>query len=128
MREPDELLRPVDLGLSRDEVEFMVAGFGQWNGPARPEPGPAQLVGFDNADEMADGIPRLRDALRGGAPLSRRDWRRALIATELIFGSDAFGAGVEWEVVTGRDDRRDVGLLREIQRKLVGVCPPPPTE
>jgi hypothetical protein len=127
MREPDELLRPVDVGLNRDEVELMVEGFGQWYGPARPEPESAQLVGFESADEMADGVSRLRAALRGGAALSRRDWKRALIATELIFGSDAFGAGVEWEIVTGRDDRRDLRLLREVQRKLVGVCPSPPT-
>lgn len=125
MREPNEVLRPIDVGLNREEVEFMIVGFGQWYGPARPEAVSAQLVGYDTTDEMADGISHLRDALRAGAALSRRDWKRVLIATELIFGSDAFGAGVEWKIVTARDEVRDLRLLREIQRKLVGVCPPP---
>jgi hypothetical protein len=73
---------------------------------------------------MADGTEQMRDALASGAAISRRDWKRALIATELIFGSDTFGAGVEWEIVTGRDEGADLRLLRELQRKLVGVCPP----
>jgi len=41
----------------------------------------------------------------------------------LIFGSDTFGAGVEWETVTGRDEIADLALLREVQRRLVAVCP-----
>jgi hypothetical protein len=87
MREPNEVLPPIDVGLNREEVEFMVVGFGQWFGPVRPEAVSAQLVGYGTTDEMADGISRLRDALRAGAALSRRDWKRVLIATELILGA-----------------------------------------
>jgi hypothetical protein len=125
MRRPEEKLRPVDVGLNAEEVQLMVEGFAHWFGPAHPEPESAQLAGFSTAEDMADGVARLRDALRAGAAITRRDWKRALIATELIFASDAFGAGVEWEIVTGRDEVQDLGILREIQRKLVGVCPRP---
>jgi hypothetical protein len=116
------MLRPTDLDLNSAEVEFIVHGLEQWNGPARPEAPSARLVGYDGSDAMAEGVLQMRDALASGAALSRRDWERALIATELIFGSDTFGAGVEWETVTGRDDVADLRLLREIQRKLVAVC------
>ena len=126
MSDPDEQVRPVDLGLTRAEVDFMVSGFGEWFGPARPAPESATLAGFASVGEMADGIRSLRNAILAGEAVSRRDWRRALIATELIFGSDTFGVGVEWETVTGRDEVVDLKHLRELQRKLVGVCPPPP--
>lgn len=102
----------------------MLDGFDQWSGPARPQPESAQLVGFDGPEEMAEGIRRLRGAIASGEATSRLDWKRALIATELIFASDTFGAGVEWEIVTGRDEVADLRILREVQRKLVGVCPP----
>jgi len=103
----------------------MVDGFDQWSGPARPQPESAQLMGFGSPDEMAAGIDHMRELLATGQAMTRREWMRTLIATELIFGSDAFGAGVEWEIVTGRDEIADLRLLREIQRKLVGVNPSP---
>jgi hypothetical protein len=40
-----------------------------------------------------------------------------------MFASDTFGAGVEWEIVTGRDESEDLRLLRAVQRKLVAVGP-----
>lgn len=124
MRAPDEIMRPVDLGLTQSEIAFIVAGLDQWCGPARPEPESARLVGFGSLQEMAAGLDRIQDRLATVGQLSRRDWKHVLIATELIFGSDTFGAGVEWETVTGRDEVADLALLRELQRKLVGVCPP----
>jgi hypothetical protein len=122
------MLRPVDLGLNQAEVEFILDGFDQWGGPAGPQPESAQLMGFRSADDMASSLNGMRDALAAGEAMSRRAWKRALIATELLFGSDTFGAGVEWETVTGRNDVEDLRLLRGIQRKLVGVCPPPPSD
>jgi hypothetical protein len=41
---------------------------------------------------------RLKPLVLGGQPLSRRDWRRALIATEIVFASDVFGAGWDWSI------------------------------
>jgi hypothetical protein len=121
--DPDELLRPVALGFSRDEQRFIVEGLKHWGGPADPQPESAVLAGFDGVQQMYASTERLRRSLEGGEPLSRRDWRRIMILTELIFASDTFGAGVEWETVTGRDEVTDLRLLRRVQRKLVAVCP-----
>ena len=123
--DPDEVLRPVDLGLTQDEWRFIIDGLAQWGGPARPRHEPAVLAGFANAEEMDSGAERFLRALESEEPLSRRDWRRVVVLTELIFGSDTFGVGVEWETVTGRDEVADLRLLREVQRKLVAVCPHP---
>jgi hypothetical protein len=119
MREPDpgEPLRRVDLDLTRDVLSFVIAGLGQWGGPARPEPESAGIAGFRDVEEMSAATERLRRSLESDEPLSRRDWRRVVVLTELIFGSDTFGAGVEWGTVTGRDEVTDLALLRELQRK-----------
>jgi hypothetical protein len=121
--DPDEMLRPIDVGLTEDERRFIIAGLRQWGGPARARDESAALSGFATADEMHAGSVRLRRAIEGLQDLSRRNWQRVLVLTELIFGSDAFGAGVEWETVTGRDEVADLRLLREVQRKLAGICP-----
>ena len=123
--DPDETLRPVDVGLTEAERDFVTRGLCEWGGPARAAQESAILAGFADAEEMYAGTQRLRRALERQEPLSRRDWRRAAILTELIFASDFYGAGVEWEIVTGRDEVADLRLLRELQRKLIGVCPPP---
>lgn len=123
--DPDALLRPVDLGLTQDERRFIIDGLAQWGGPARARHEPAVLAGFTNAEEMDSGTERFQRALESEEPLSREDWRRVVVLTEVIFGSDTFGAGVEWETVTGRDEVTDLRLLREVQRKLVAVSPSP---
>lgn len=120
-RDPDELLRPVDLGLTNDELELIVAGIGQWGGPASPRPESARLVGFATAEQMTAEFARRKPALRDRQAITRREWRRILVATELIFASDVYGAGVEWETVTGRDEAADLRLLRGVQRKLAAV-------
>jgi hypothetical protein len=73
---------------------------------------------------MADAVNRIRTVLHSDGHLARREWRSTLVAAELVFGSDTYGAGVEWEIVTGADDAESLNVLRELQRKLVGVCPP----
>jgi hypothetical protein len=102
----------------------MADGLEQWGGPARPEPESASMADFDDVEEMRAATTRLHQSLVARDALSRRDWWRILVLTELIFGSDTFGAGVEWETVTGRDEIADLALLREVQRKLVRVRPP----
>lgn len=121
--DPNEPLRPVDLGLTEDELSFIAAGLAQWGGPARARPESAAAVGFEDVEEMERATERLRRSLRADEALTRRDWQRVLVLTELVFGSDTFGAGVEWETVTGRDEIADLVLLRHVQRKLVAVCP-----
>jgi hypothetical protein len=120
--DPSEVKRAVDLGLSQDEVRFLVDALSQFSGPARPSPEIAFALGYADAQEMRRGLDEIEHGLRTAEPLARRDWKRSLIAAEVSFGSDTFGAGVEWETVTGRDEGESLKRLRELQRKLVGVC------
>ncbi|MDM7888577.1 hypothetical protein QUG98_08930 [Curtobacterium sp. RHCJP20] len=46
------------------------------------------------------------------------DWRRTLLATEVVFASDIVGSGIEWETATGVRDATALQLLRSLQRKL----------
>jgi hypothetical protein len=50
-----------------------------------------------------------------GQPLSRADWRRALLATEIVFASDVVGSGLDWSITTGLADEDTIGLLRAMQ-------------
>jgi hypothetical protein len=121
--DPGEEKRPVDLGVTPAESGFLALAIDQWGGPASPTDEIARLTGFGDAAEMREGLRRIGDRLVAQESMSRRDWRRALVATELVSGSDTHGAGVEWQIVSGRDDCESLGVLRELQRKLVGVCP-----
>ncbi|MDP7707655.1 hypothetical protein QXK92_33910, partial [Mycobacterium sp. TY815] len=60
---------------------------------------------------------RLKALLDRGQPLSRADWTRTLLATEVCFASSVLGAGLEWEAIAG-DDVFTLGVLRLLQRKL----------
>jgi hypothetical protein len=53
-----------------------------------------------------------------GAHLTEEDWRRTLLATEIVFISDVVGAGTDWEVTTGLSDEETIKVLRAIQRKV----------
>ena len=119
--DPDELVPPTRVALTEDELGFITAGLSQWGGPAKPQAESARLVGFDNVRDMRAATRRLGQSIRRGHPLSRRDWQRIAVLAELIFASDRFGAGVEWETVTGRNEVTDLRLLRQLQRKLAAL-------
>ena len=96
-------------------------GLFQWLGPARPTDAVASLIGFGDASDLLEQIHRLLVAVDASEPLSGRDWRRLLISTEVMFGSDVLGSGVEWPTVTGIADQTAMEALRQIQRLLVAV-------
>ena len=64
---------------------------------------------------------RMIDALDQRRPLSRRDWARTLLATEIVFASDVLGSGVVRPITTGLDDVETLHSLRGLQIKLAGV-------
>lgn len=76
-------------------------------------------MGFDGVADLDLQSPRLREAVEETQPLSREDWRRILLMTEVAFASDVVGSGVEWSITTGMSDEETLRLLRSIQRKLV---------
>ena len=80
-------------------------------------------MGFADVRDLLTESKRLGDAITQGTPVTGSDLRRALVATEIAFSSDVFGAGVEWEAVSGMTDQATISLLRTLQRKLVGVGP-----
>ena len=74
------------------------------------------------ADLQDEGY-RIADDLLVRRSLSMSDWRRALLATEIVFISDVLGSGIDWSITTGMDDVETLRMLRSVQRKLGGVSP-----
>ena len=77
-------------------------------------------LGFADVLDFYRVTRRLEEVLRERTDLSSREAVRALVATEIAFVSDFFGAGVEWSIVTGLSDEETISILRRLQRKLVG--------
>jgi hypothetical protein len=111
----------VDVDLSDGERRVLDRGLAEWGGPAACTDALAVAMGFEGVADLAVQWRRLLDALKARAPLSRWDWTRILFATEIVFVSDVVGSGVEWTITTGLDDAETVGILRDLQRKLVTV-------
>ena len=88
--------------------------------PARPTKELAVALGFADVLDFYRVTRRLEEVLRERTDLSSREAVRALVATEIAFVSDFFGAGVEWSIVTGLSDEETISILRRLQRKLVG--------
>jgi hypothetical protein len=63
-------------------------------------------------------MERLAVALKARDPLSKEDWERALLATEIAFASSVRGSGTDWAMCTGLSDEITLTLLREAQRRL----------
>jgi hypothetical protein len=110
---------PVEVDLSPDERFFLVQGLGQWGGPVSPTEELAVAIGFASVGDMNTQRERIARQLDQGSPLTELDWTRALLCSEIMFASDVFGAGVEWEIVTPLDDETSIVILRALQRKLV---------
>ena len=106
----------VAIDLTDDERLFMFHCLNEWLGPARGAPLLLPVFGVPTTDEFSDMAQRLRDAMRNGEPLSDLDWARALLLTEISWGSQLLGAGID--SATNFRDEIGVGLLRSIQYKI----------
>ena len=102
----------------------MNRGLVEWGGPAYCTDALAVAMGFDNVADLAVQRDRLLRSLDAGAALSRWDWTRTLLATEIVFASDVVGSGFEWPTTTGLSDASSLEVLRGLQRKLVGGLVP----
>ncbi|MBX9978268.1 MAG: hypothetical protein K2Z76_01700 [Mycobacterium gordonae] len=110
----DEL---VAVELTKDETYLLWHGLLEWGGPAYCTEVMAIAMGFKSVDDIWRQFDRLTVLLDRGQPLSRTDWTRTLLATEICWASDVLGAGVDWAIV-GPDDMWTIGTLRGLQRKL----------
>src|SRR5690349_6060085 len=73
-------------------------------GPAHATDELAVALGFRDVDDLDAEAERLAAVLKSGGQLSPLDATRALAAAEVVFVSDVFGAGVDWETVTSGSD------------------------
>lgn len=108
----------VAIDLADDEREVLRCGLAEWGGPASCTDALAVAMGFQNVTDLFEQGRRLRSALVGGEPLSAKDWRRTVVATEIVFASDVFGSGVDWSITTGFSDEETIKILRRLQRKV----------
>ncbi|GAA2374384.1 hypothetical protein [Dactylosporangium salmoneum] len=111
-----EALLTIDL--TDDERYVLFRGLAEWGGPAHCTDALAAAMDFGDADGLLEEARRLKPLVRAGQPLSRRDWRRVLIATELAFASDVFGSGWDWSITCGLSDEETIKILRALQRKI----------
>jgi hypothetical protein len=109
----------VDLGV--EERELLARGLAEWGGPASATDALARVIGFADVRALRDDGRRIAEALRAGDDLEATDWRRALCATEVAFGSDVYGSGVDWPTTTGLSDEETIIRLRAVLRKLIRI-------
>jgi hypothetical protein len=114
----------VTVDFTEGERKLLTQGLLQWGGPAAPTDSLAVAMGFADVRDLLKESKRIGNAIGLGTPVTAPDLRRALVATEIAFSSDVFGAGVEWETVTGLTDQATISLLRTLQRRLVAVGRP----
>lgn len=116
MNTPDR----VQFDLSRDERELLRRGFIEWGGPALPTDAMAVAIGFRDIEDLLNEGSRIGEDIRAGRPITKADWRRALLATEIVFASNTVGSGLDWSITTGFQDDETIWMLRSVQRKLGG--------
>ncbi|MFE6920086.1 hypothetical protein ACFVAV_03480 [Nocardia sp. NPDC057663] len=104
--------------LSIRERDFVDACLASWTGISTRAPIPVRALGYSDRDHFDDEVGRLRRATSAGEKLSEVDTARVLFLSELAFGSELFGAGIEFRMVSTFDDSEGVAVLRTLQRKL----------
>ncbi|WP_131816936.1 hypothetical protein [Nocardia salmonicida] len=104
--------------LSLRERDFVDASLASWTGISTRAPIPVRALGYSNRDHFDDEVDRLRRTISAGEKLSEVDTARVLFLSELAFGSDLFGAGVEFRLVSSFSDAEGIAVLRTLQRKL----------
>ena len=108
----------VSIDLTGNERDFVYWALTHWGtGLATYKTVPMTILGIGDAEEFRTLTERLALAVRGGQALTNLEWARALFLTELSFGSDLAGAGVEFGYVS-HSDEDGIKLLRSIQRKI----------
>lgn len=104
--------------LSAAEKRVLRAGLLDWGGPASPTDTLAKALGFSSAEEIAPEAWALWHEIERASSLTVEDWRRVLLAVEVVFISDVVGSGLDWRHTSGLTDEETVGILRGLQRKL----------
>jgi hypothetical protein len=104
--------------LTEDERAMLRWGLLDWGGPASPTDALVRVMGFESIVDLYESARRIADSVWTGAGLSRRDWTRALVATEFVWASDVFGSGLDSIHTFGYSDAEAVAILRSLQRRM----------
>jgi hypothetical protein len=80
-------IEPIAIELSADERRLMHHGLLEWWGPANCTDELAVAMGFADRKNFFAEIDRLLPLLDAAVPLTRLDWARTLLATEIVFAS-----------------------------------------
>ncbi len=83
-----------DFGLNDDELDLLRAGLREWGGSARLPHTVARAMRFESEADFTVQRRRTERSLSQGEPMSFSDWRRVLLATEVVFASDVVGSGL----------------------------------
>lgn len=104
--------------LTDDERSMLRWGLLDWGGPATPTDNLARVMGFESVPDLYEQGRRIAESVWTSQGLSRRDWTRALVATEFVWASDVLGSGLDSVFTWGFPDVEAVAVLRSVQRKL----------
>jgi hypothetical protein len=112
----------VDLsGLTSIERELLRVGVMEWERSDVGRERVVQLLGFEDRSTLKADVERLAGLIKAASSMSRRDCRRALLATELAFSSETVGWARDWSADTGFADRETITVLRSVQEKIAGI-------
>ncbi len=75
-------------------------------------------MGFANAEQLSSETRSLWGRIDRESALSIEDWRRVLLAAEVVFVSDVVGSGLDWRFTSGFSDEESIAILRGLQRKM----------
>jgi hypothetical protein len=106
----------VAIDLTDDERRFMATALAEWGGPAQGQTVLLGIFGLSSAYDLIDMACALGQSIKRAERLSDLDWARALLLTEISWGSDLLGAGLDAN--TRSYDEVAVRLLRSVQYKV----------
>ncbi|MGJ7440506.1 hypothetical protein [Aquipuribacter sp. MA13-6] len=113
----------IEIPLAADELTFLRAALLDWGGPARPNDALALAMGFSAAGRVSGEAWELWERIDSTSALTVADWRRTLLAAEIVFVSDVYGSGLDWPITTGLDDAESIEVLRRLQLKMARHLP-----
>ena len=109
---------PEQVVLDDEERRFLRAALLDWGGPAHPTDELAAAMGFGSAKNLSGDTRALWKRIEARETLTTEDWRRVLLAVEIVFASDVVGSGVDFSTTSGIPDEEAIKILRGLQRKL----------
>ena len=109
----------VEVELTDGEWFMLYRGLAEWAGPARCTDVMAEAMGFGDVERMWVEMDRLKRITKRHQAMSRWDWARTLLATEIVFASSVIGGGQDWQADTGLSDAASLQTLRSLQDKLM---------